>query len=139
MARTERGPIRTDLKLVAVFRLIALASIMAGFSGCGDSEESPPRRLIDGDPELGKAAILRYDCGICHAIPGIRSASGTVGPPLTDFAHRVYIAGVAPNQPELLRRWIQNPPAIAPDTAMPNLRVSDEDARHIAAYLYTLR
>ncbi|WP_425450022.1 c-type cytochrome [Virgifigura deserti] len=139
MTGTDFGRARTVLAPAAFFRFAVVLSILTGLSGCDESGESPPQRMVDGDPELGEAAILRYDCGICHAIPGIDGANGTVGPPLTDFAHRVYIAGVAPNQPEFLTRWIQNPPAIAPNTAMPDLGVSDEDARHIAAYLYTLR
>jgi cytochrome c len=139
MTGTDFGRLPVVLASTAFLRLAVAFSILAGLSGCDGSGESPPQRMVDGDPELGKAAILRYDCGICHVIPGIGAADGTVGPPLTDFAHRVYIAGVAPNQPEFLTRWIQNPPAIAPNTAMPDLGVSDEDARHIAAYLYTLR
>jgi cytochrome c len=62
-----------------------------------------------------------------------------VGPPLTTFARRAYIAGQLPNQPENLIRWIQDPQAVEPGTAMPNLRVSPVVARDMAAYLYTLR
>lgn len=61
-----------------------------------------------------------------------------VGPPLTDFAQRGYIAGRLPNQGENLVRWIQNPRAVDPETAMPVLGLTDSQARHIAAYLYTL-
>ena len=124
--------------LQALGRFAGAILILAGLGGCGESGEAS-QRLVDGNPDLGKVAILHYDCGVCHTIPGVRGAEGTVGPPLTDFGLRTYIAGVAPNRPGLLVRWIQDPPAIAPDTAMPNLGVSDEEARHIAAYLYTLR
>jgi cytochrome c1 len=37
-----------------------------------------------------------------------------------------------------LIRWIQDPPSIDPKTAMPNVRVTEADARDIAAFLYTL-
>jgi cytochrome c1 len=36
-------------------------------------------------------------------------------------------------------RWVKDPPGVDPLTAMPNLRVTDDDARDIAAFLYTLR
>jgi cytochrome c1 len=36
-------------------------------------------------------------------------------------------------------RWIQNPQAVDQKTAMPNLGVTDAEARDVAAYLYTLR
>ncbi len=40
-----------------------------------------------------------------------------------------------PNTPENLVRWIQQPEQIRPGTAMPNLGISEDDARDIAAYL----
>jgi cytochrome c1 len=62
-----------------------------------------------------------------------------VGAPLTAFARRAYIAGNLPNTPENLVAWLRDPQAIEPGTAMPNLEVSETDARHLAAYLATLR
>lgn len=35
-------------------------------------------------------------------------------------------------------QWVMNPQAVEPGTAMPDLGVSEPEARHIAAYLYTL-
>jgi cytochrome c len=43
------------------------------------------------------------------------------------------------NSAENLIRWIVNPQAINPGTAMPNLGVSEPHARDMAAYLFTLR
>ena len=60
-------------------------------------------------------------------------------PPLAGIADRVYIAGVLENTPSNLVRWIKDPPAVDSMTAMPNVGVSEAEARHIAAYLYTLR
>jgi len=60
-----------------------------------------------------------------------------VGPPLTGIAERAYVGGVVTNTPENLVRWIQNPPAIDPMTAMPNVGVTADEARDIAAYLYS--
>jgi cytochrome c1 len=62
-----------------------------------------------------------------------------VGPPLADFAGRVFIAGEVPNTTASLIQWIRNPQSIEPKTAMPNLGVTEGQARDIAAYLYTLR
>jgi cytochrome c len=38
-----------------------------------------------------------------------------------------------------MMRWIQHPQALSPGTAMPELGVNDQQARDIAAYLYSLR
>jgi cytochrome c len=62
-----------------------------------------------------------------------------VGPPLTMFARRAYIAGRLPNVPDNLIRWLQDPQGVEPGTAMPNLGVGPPVARDMAAYLYTLR
>jgi cytochrome c2 len=41
--------------------------------------------------------------------------------------------------PDRLVAWIVDPPALVPGTRMPVMGVSENDARHIAAALYTLR
>jgi cytochrome c2 len=118
---------------------IALVALLA-MGACNQSElASPQRQVPGGNPERGRQALSDYGCSSCHAIPGVRGADAYVGPPLNAWARRSFISGEFPNQPEVLIRWIQNPPAMAPNTAMPALGVSEEDARHIAAYLYTLR
>jgi cytochrome c1 len=61
-----------------------------------------------------------------------------VGPPLSHFAHRVVVAGVLPNEPEDLVRWIRDPQAVLPGNAMPDSGLSEAQARDVAAYLYTL-
>lgn len=114
--------------------LIAPYDAVTGLLGL----ESPAVTVPDGDPALGKRAIELYGCMSCHAIPGVKQADANVGPPLTAWANRRYIAGLLPNEPDNLIAWIINPQAFEPGTAMPSLGVSEEDARNIAAYLYTL-
>ena len=94
---------------------------------------------IPGNPAAGRIAIERYQCGACHSIPGVAGANGLVGPPLAEYRQRVYIAGKFPKEPALLAKWIQDAPSLAPQTAMPNVGVTEADARDIAAYLYQLR
>lgn len=101
--------------------------------------ETPHRPVIaDADPARGREAIMRYGCVACHAIPGIGNPGSNVGPPLRQFAKRSYVGGVVPNMPADLVAWLMNPPAIDPRTAMPNMGVTQADAKDIAAYLYTL-
>ena len=95
--------------------------------------------LTGGDPLQGRAKIEYYGCGACHTIPGVHGADAMVGPELTHFAGRVYVAGVLPNSPQNVVRWIRNPKQVDNLTAMPNLNVSEADARDIAGYLYTLK
>ncbi|HEU6451221.1 MAG TPA: hypothetical protein VFT57_07355 [Gemmatimonadaceae bacterium] len=95
--------------------------------------------LTGADPDGGPALMRHYGCVSCHSIPGVRGADATVGPPLTAMSRRTYIAGVLPNNPANMVRWIVNPPSVDSLTAMPYLGVTAGDARTIAAYLYTLR
>ena len=94
----------------------------------------PPR---PGDPARGVLAMQQYACTTCHMIPGLVGSRVYVGPPLTGIARRKYLAGTLPNSPENMVRWIQKPKSISPETLMPDLSVSDEHARDIAAYLLT--
>jgi len=93
----------------------------------------------DGDARAGRRAIDQYACATCHVIPGITGATRHAGPPLTGIASRTYLAGVLPNTPHNLVRWIMRPQHTRPITAMPDVRVREKDARDIAAYLETLR
>ncbi len=96
---------------------------------------------LDDQQKQGVRTILQRGCASCHVIPNIPGATGTIGPSLEGIASRPQIAGGAvPNtSPEDLARWIQNPPALKPGTAMPNLGLSAEEAAAVAAYLYTLK
>jgi cytochrome c2 len=92
-----------------------------------------------GDPERGREVMAGYGCGSCHTIPGVAGANTSVGPPLIEFAYRQYIAGQLPNTPDNLVAWLMDPQAIEPGTVMPNMGVTEDDARDMAAYLATLR
>lgn len=108
--------------------------------GCGSQDKQHTAQVTTGgDAKRGAAAIERYGCGSCHVIPGISGAVGKVGPPLTGIGYRVYLAGELQNTPDNMMRWIRDPQGINPKTLMPNVGVTDKDARDIAGYLYTLR
>jgi cytochrome c2 len=107
-------------------------------AGCMRSAEDA-EQLTGGNVQAGKRLIKEYGCGGCHVIPGIISAVGNVGPSLTSVGGRVYIGGVLTNTPENMVRWLINPPAVDDKTAMPNVGLSEGQARNVAAYLYTLK
>lgn len=95
--------------------------------------------LTGGNVDAGEAAIGRYGCGGCHQIPSVSGAQGRVGPSLKSVAVRTEIAGVLPNQPDKLMLWLRHPQHVLPGNGMPEMGVTDRDARDMAAYLYTLR
>ena len=109
-----------------------------GVAGCAPHDERA-QHVTGGDIDRGRIAIRQYACQTCHVIPGVTGADALVGPPLNGIASRHYLGGVLPNTPDLMIEWLQHPQRIEPLTAMPDLRVTERDARDIAAYLYTLR
>jgi mono/diheme cytochrome c family protein len=111
---------------------VAAAILM---SACARPERDEPK-VVGGDADRGRVALVAHECGACHRIPGIPGARGTVGPPLGDLRDRLYIAGQLPNEPDRVVGWIVDAPAHDPRTAMPDLAVSEAEARDIAAYLY---
>lgn len=125
---------RHRLQRASVF-LAALA-----ITGCtGGNIDREYGVATGGYAPRGKQVIAEKSCGSCHTIPGIRDARGVVGPPLYFFSRRTYVAGHLPNDTENLVRWVRSPQSVDPATAMPNLGLSDQQARDVAAYLYTLR
>ena len=105
--------------------------------GCGERET--PKQVSGGDPAKGQRLMAQYQCAACHTIPEVPGPAGNAGPPLEQFGLRSYIAGGIPNTPDNLTRWLDNPQVVKPGTTMPDLGVSPEEARHMAAYLLALR
>ena len=119
------------------FALVLVAAALLG--GCRPSATSEAAMITGGDIERGQSAIGKYGCAACHTIPGIHGANATVGPPLDRIAVRSYLAGRLTNSPDNMIKWIQHPQEVDPKNVMPNLGVTDQDAKDIAAFLYTLR
>ncbi len=119
---------------------IALAVLLASLGGgCSREVQKSAAAMTGGDPSRGRAEILKYGCQTCHTIPGVAGARGIVGPPLTGIGDRVYLAGKLTNTADNMERWIRHPREVDARTAMPDTGVTEQDARDIAAYLYTLR
>jgi cytochrome c len=111
--------------------------------GCGKSPSDDAMKkaaaMTGGDPAHGQQVIRSYGCGSCHVIPGVDGAVGKVGPSLQGIGARTYLAGKLPNEPANMIKWIRQPQEVSPGTAMPELGVTEQDGKDIAAYLYTLQ
>lgn len=145
--RGQRLNLRSSLALaVGLLSTLSLAGCMDDWLASlrsvagGNASIAPEQRVLDGNAVAGRALVASgdYGCAACHHIPGVRGAEGVVGPPLSGYRRRKYVAGVVPNTTGNLIRFIQNAPVVAPGTAMPNLDLTREQARDIAAFLYTL-
>jgi putative membrane protein len=129
LAKSEAG------KLVPAIVIIFWLSM--SIAACSDPQPVAVA-LTRGNPDKGKESIRLYGCWACHTIPGIHGANAVIGPPLNGIANRAYVAG-HPNSPEHLVNWIRHPQQVRNPTPMPDMGVTEQAARDIAAYLYTLR
>lgn len=123
---------RRSIPVAALFAVVWLVGCDAGERGLPHDAASSQRVA------RGQGLLAQYQCGSCHAIPGVDAAQGVAGPPLAAFGRRSYIAGHLPNRPDTLARWIESPAALVPGTTMPSMGASAEDARAMAAYLLAL-
>ena len=129
---------RSFVRLAPDLKPVVMCLLATTLAACG-ARPGPATPASIGDAAHGKIIITRSGCGSCHEIPGVMHADGLVGPPLEHFAGRTIIAGLLPNTPGNLVKWIRYPQEVAPGNAMPDGGLDDRQGRDVAAYLYTLR
>ncbi|HQV68922.1 MAG TPA: cytochrome c oxidase subunit II [Thermoflexales bacterium] len=126
-------------KMLSLVKVIPADEWDKWYKGQQDANANKP--LQPGDPERGKTAFLTGPCVACHTIAGT-AAQGKVAPrEMTKFAAYPTIAqvdGFAVNHDNLVK-WLTNPPAVKPGTAMPNLTLKKQEIEDLAAYLLTLK
>ena len=106
------------------------------FAGWVQAQQKPA--VEDAGAIAGRQVFERNACMNCHRVDGT-SADGRFGPDLTHLMSRETIAsGAAPNTPENLRRWIQDPGTIKPGSKMPAMGLSGPDLMAVTSYLETL-
>lgn len=86
----------------------------------------PPSK---GDAKAGEKLVQTLGCAGCHTVAG--QAANNHGPELSSLGSKV--------KAEWLYSWLKNPKAYHPETRMPSLRLSDEEAANITAYLLSFR
>jgi len=90
------------------------------------------------DTMAGKKLFASKGCIGCHSLNAVKFSKGLIGPNLSDVGSRHYIAaGTLPNTDENLAHWIQHPWSVKHGVLMPELGLTEADARTLAAYLRT--
>lgn len=86
-----------------------------------------------GNATTGKQLFETVGCQACHTVGDnhvVRDSRGTsydIAPELTRVGSKV--------NADWMFDWIRNPRHFNPETRMPSLRLTDDEARHIVAYL----
>jgi cytochrome c2/mono/diheme cytochrome c family protein len=126
-----------------------VASGLATLPQQPDVTQQPWYQSLTPQQQQGVQVILQRGCGGCHTIPNIPGATGNIGPnlgphdqvpPLNQRSQiATYPNGVVPNNSvDDLSKWIMNPQALKPGTAMPTLGLSQDEATAAAAFLYSI-
>lgn len=102
-------------------------------------QKRPASQATAGNVARGHEIFRELTCINCHAIQGVAEKSNA-GPDLTHLASRRFLgAGVIPNTPDNLRRWLVNPQAVKPGVLMPDFQLTPEQLDHLVAYFDTLK
>ncbi|NOT77406.1 MAG: c-type cytochrome [Bacteriovoracaceae bacterium] len=92
-------------------------------------------KYTGGNAEKGKELISQVGCMGCHGVDGLEDNSKKVkayaGPWLSGLGSKV--------KPDWLVSWLKKPWHYQEDTIMPSMRLSNQEANDIAAYLLGLR
>jgi mono/diheme cytochrome c family protein len=103
-----------------------------------DASYRPSRGVSGGgNAERGKLVFESVGCKACHVagsdtrMRDNRGFSYDIAPELTRAGSKL--------DPDWAYEWIKNPRQFRPTTRMPNLRLSDTEARDVVAYLMTFR
>lgn len=108
------------------------------------AQQQQPSALAQGAlAQQGQKIFLENTCINCHTVrfaDGSRTPGG-VGPDLTHVGSRETIgAGVLPNTPDNMRRWIRNADAIKPHVLMPGFdSLTDDEVEALTEYLEGLK
>jgi cytochrome c oxidase subunit II len=120
------------------FRVVVLER--AAFADWRKQQRGPARAPADALAAQGGELFAESGCGACHTVRGT-GARGVVGPDLTHFGSRLSLgAGMLPNEPEQLVRWLGRTDRVKPGVLMPHFGMLPEPhLRALAAYLKGLQ
>jgi cytochrome c oxidase subunit 2 len=123
----------------ALMGIRVIVGSVASFATWTASQLLEPATPASGEAAEGARLFQTSTCQDCHRIAGT-AASGLVGPDLTHVADRQTLgAGVLTNNVANLAEWVRDPQRFKPGCHMPNMRLTDADARAIAVYLEGLK
>jgi cbb3-type cytochrome oxidase cytochrome c subunit len=128
--RDPKGTAQDDVMVEAITRYLYETS----------KEDELPAPPVEGDVERGRELTTEVGCMACHVIDEIND-------PIRETAENYNESNQGPNLSNVgsktntiwLYHWLKNPEEYWHETVMPSMRLSDQEAADIAAYLGTLR
>jgi len=99
-------------------------------------EHTYPEPPVSGDVTRGQNLVEKTGCRACHVVGegddvGQEYGLRNFGPSLNEVGSKMSAGW--------LFAWVKNPEQYFPETVMPNLRLTDQEAADVTAYLMSLR
>ena len=106
-----------------------------------DAAKVEAERFNSPEAARGRELFRSLACAGCHTIDRLTAGRFPGAPNLTHVASQKSIAGglLSPVDEPNLRRWLANPPAVKPGTAMPNLGLSETQITDLVNFLLILK
>src|ERR1041385_7546552 len=111
-------------------------SIVAYLWSKSKPKELPPGRL-NGNAAAGKQIVETVGCFGCHAIGPIQEAANQ-SQIRRRHGYNLENQGSKVTQ-NWIYNWVKDPAQVWPETKMPSLRLTDDEAANVAAYLSSLK
>jgi cytochrome c5 len=107
-------------------------------------DASEPERPA-GDAARGRTLLEQKGCGTCHRMTGVRELVASPVPVAIAESRLTKAIRLAPDLalarerllPGYVERWLAKPSAVDPDALMPDIPLTQAEARDIAAYVLT--
>jgi cytochrome c oxidase subunit 2 len=98
------------------------------------------QRTPAADTSSVSLTIFRaHGCAACHTVSGT-DARGNVGPDLSHVGSRETLAaGIIPNNPGALARWLADPQSVKPGSMMPDTQLRGAELSDLVRYLTRLK
>ena len=106
--------------------------MMTAYQAPGFDSQALDLRALNAEAAArGKELFYtKYACQSCH-IADYKKDKGYVGPSLADVGDRLSVVWIY--------KWLKEPNALLPGTAMPNPHLTETEARDMTAFLLTLK
>lgn len=111
------------------------------------NETAPPRAAkVEGNLGNGRKLLDSKGCASCHAMTGVAALAPSAIPVPVDAKTMLRSKTLAPDlryarerfTPDKMLAWLADPKAIKPDTTMPKIPLTPEEAKDLVAYLYNV-
>ncbi len=126
------------LRWAALFTLATCTTALVACGGGGGGAAGP------GDANRGKTLFESKACVTCHTLPGVASATGTVGPPLAGIANTAGTRKAGMAAEAYIRESIENPnafvvPGFPSPSPMPPGQATGQELADLVAFLLAQR